>query len=65
MNIENIILIQRDTGYEFQLVGLKENGLCYLHGITTKTRITLNLFHVLNALNTPNGAWNLKGQKEL
>ncbi len=66
MNIKNIILIQRDSGIEFHLVEMIEgsdgNTLCHLKqnpndiGIS----ITLNLFRILHALNTPCGAWSLK-----
>ena len=60
MIIKGIVLIQRDGRAEFKLNDVDENGLCHFHGITVNAYLTLSLFHVLNALNTPNGAWSLK-----
>jgi hypothetical protein len=66
MNIKNIILIQRDSGLEFELTQMTEMAndhvLCKLQqsGAVAPITIQLNLFHILNALNTPCGAWSLK-----
>jgi len=60
MEIKNVILIQRDTGDEYQLLDLTEGGLVHLSGVSNNVRITINFIHMLNALNTPNGAWSLK-----
>lgn len=64
MIIENIILIQRDGKQEWFLNEIEENGLCHLVGIGHPAKLTLRLFHILNALNTPNGAWSLKIPEE-
>jgi len=65
MDINNIILIQRDSGREFQLMEINEmangNALCRLREpVEAGISISLSLFHILNALNTPCGAWALK-----
>ncbi len=60
MKIENIILIQRDGGNEYRLCEISDKGICRLEGITVFAVIGLSLWRILNALNTPNGAWSMK-----
>jgi hypothetical protein len=66
MKIDNIILVQRDSGKEFYLKEMTEMAncsiLCRLEeiGVSVPIAITLSLLCILNALNNPCGAWSLK-----
>lgn len=62
MKIRNIVLINRDSKQEYELREINdETQLCYLSLIAgIESKISLNLFSILNSLNTPNGAWSLK-----
>ena len=56
---KEIILIQRDGGRKYVISEISENGQCYLKCATDNSTISVSLFRILNALNTPNGAWNI------
>lgn len=69
MKIQDIILTNRDSKQDYRFDEMVEDNfipnktrmLCYLINVNdTREKITLNLFHILNSLNTPNGSWSLK-----
>jgi hypothetical protein len=66
MEIKNIVLINRDSKQEYRLDDIDElnrfgKHLCHLINISDeRNKINVSLFHLLNSLNTPNGAWSLK-----
>lgn len=57
--IQTIVLIQRDGGAEYQLEHISLMN-CRLEKVGGGGSINLPLYHLINALNTPKGAWSLK-----
>lgn len=60
MKIESIKLKQRDTNIDYYLADINELGLVHIKDIDNTRVITITLFHLLNELSKPNGAWKLK-----
>lgn len=69
MKLQGIILTNRDSKQDYYFDSIVEDNfiasktriLCYLiNAKDQREKITLNLFSILNSLNTPNGAWSIK-----